>query len=464
MDDTGRKHLYLPLESQTRELDSKVLLALTAYERGYQPFIGYKAALHHVLWSLPRGIYFAHSARQNKPGTFKAFRNFGHSIVVLDEEALVRQTDEMFLKKHDPAAFDDVTLVMTWGDDDANLWRRSGLTGTARLAATGNPRIDLLRPEFRAFHKAKIDDIRSRFGEYVLLNTNFPTVNHYLERQEGIWLAGAAADQRTIQEKNDFLVHKRAIFERFKALAPQIATAIAPTKLVIRPHPSENPQPWIDATAGMENVSVAWDGSVAPWLMGARALVHNGCTSAVESSVVGTTVLSYRPIRSDVLDNPLTNGVGVQCFDDDALLSALRSVVENGATPMSKDQTALLEHHITATTGRLSSERIVDELDRLPTPDAGNETLRWGRNLVMKLTRWGRRRIDTPDKPGRQNRRQEGRYVAHKFPDLTADAIDDRIVRFQAANPRFAGLRAEPVSRNLFRLTRDATPQTRLSR
>jgi surface carbohydrate biosynthesis protein len=461
MEDKGRRPLYLPLESQTRELDAKVLLALTAYERGYQPLIGYKVSLHHLLWRLPRGVYFAHSARQNKPDAFKAFHGFGHQIVVLDEEALVRQTDEMFLRKHGVGAFDNVSLLMTWGEDDADLWRRSGRSASARLAVTGNPRIDLLRPDMRAFHKANIDDIRARFGDYVLLNTNFPTVNHYLERQEGIWLAGSAADERTIQEKNDFLVHKRTIFERFKVLAPAIAAAIAPLRLVIRPHPSENPQPWIDAVNGMDNVSVAWDGSVAPWLMAARVLVHNGCTSAVESSVVGTTVLSYRPVHSEILDNPLTNGVGIQCFDDEALLTSLRGILADGPIAPTQAQTALLEHHIAATSGRSASERILDALDALPQPSHGSETMRQVKNLAMKLTRWRRRRSDTPDKPARQSRRQENSYVSHKFPDLTAEAIDERIARFHAANSRFAGVRAKRIMRNVFSLTREMSSQKR---
>ncbi len=172
---TSVKSLYLPVENLARELDGKLLLALVARERGWRPVIGHKAAIRGHRSILPPGIYLAHNARRGKAVFFERFGRYGHQSVVLDEEALVRQTDDIFLMKHEQDAFDKVSLVLTWGEDDAELWRRSQRIGPERVVVTGNPRMDVLRRDLRAFHQPEIDAIRERFGDYVLLNTNFTT-------------------------------------------------------------------------------------------------------------------------------------------------------------------------------------------------------------------------------------------------------------------------------------------------
>ena len=193
---TSVKSLYLPVENLARELDGKLLLALVARERGWRPVIGYKAAIHDQRSILPPGIYLSHSARRGKAVFFERFGRYGHQSVVLDEEALVRQTDEIFLNKHEKDAFNKVRLVLTWGEDDAELWRKFQRGGPERIVVTGNPRMDVLRPDLRAFHQPKIDSIRERFGDYVLLNTNFATVNHYVPMSSTLKLSSAPAASR----------------------------------------------------------------------------------------------------------------------------------------------------------------------------------------------------------------------------------------------------------------------------
>ena len=262
--------------------------------------IGYKAAIRGHRSILPPGIYLAHNARRSKPVFFERFGRFGHRSVVLDEEALVRQTDEIFLMKHESDAFDKVSLVLTWGEDDAELWRKSGRVGPERVVVTGNPRMDVLRSDLRAFHRPEIAAIRERFGDYVLLNTNFPTVNHFVAWSSTLKLAKSVTDARVIEQKSEFLSHKQALFERFQLLIPKLARAIAPLALVVRPHPSERHEPWLDAVSGASNASVAFEGSVVPWIAAARALIHNGCTSAVEAAVERRSIGRAREHRTPV--------------------------------------------------------------------------------------------------------------------------------------------------------------------
>ena len=447
---TSVKTLYLPVDSLARELDGKLLLALVARERGWRPVIGYKAAIRNHRAMLPPGVFLSHNARRGKPAVFERFSRFGHQSVVLDEEALVRQTDEIFLMKHDRNAFDSVSLVLTWGEDDAELWRNSRQVGSERVVVTGNPRMDLLRRDLRAFHQPQIDSIRERFGDYVLLNTNFPTVNHFVAGRSTLKLASWAADEQIIEQKSEFLGHKRALFERFLLLVPKIAQAIAPLRLIVRPHPSERHEPWLSAVSDSPNASVVFEGSVVPWIAGARALVHNGCTSAVESAVIGTTILSYRPVQSDVFDNPLPNGLGTECFDDDALLRALQEILASGPHPLTPDQSILLKHHIAGTSGKLSCERIIDALDQLPFAGEGQDGpgyFEWLKQYVKLHWRAQSRRIgETLSASGRTRLA----YIDRKFSQVTPQDLNERIGRFQMALDRFEGRRSKRLAKNLF--------------
>ncbi len=271
------------------------------------------------LGKLPPGYFLAHNARavRNTDSTLK-LRKFGHRVLVLDEEALVRQSDEIFLKKHLQDAFTYVNTVLTWGEDDLDLWKRSDFDLDGRLFVTGNPRIDTMRREALPFHQPLVDAIRQAHGDYVLLNTNFPTVNNLTPQGGGVRLASWALDSRGQEVEQAFLGNKRAMYEKMLEIAPKLAKAIAPLNLIIRPHPNEDHEPWHAAARGIANAKVVFEGGVVPWIIGAKALVHNNCTTAVELAVLGTPVLNFRPWASDY-DNELSMAFGRDCADADEL-------------------------------------------------------------------------------------------------------------------------------------------------
>ena len=48
--------IIIPVETQVRELDAKLLLACVAAERGFPVIIGSRAFVHYKVSSIPRGI------------------------------------------------------------------------------------------------------------------------------------------------------------------------------------------------------------------------------------------------------------------------------------------------------------------------------------------------------------------------------------------------------------------------
>jgi len=438
---------FLPVAHWLRELDGKLLLALIARERGYRPIIGYVKAVNNRCPVYPSGIYLAHSARR-RGKLFDRMEQYGHKSVVLDEESLVRPTNDIFLMKHERDALDKISLLLTWGDDDAEFWTQTNRFESKRIVATGNPRNDMLRSELRAFHQPEMDVIRSRFGEYVLLNTNFFTVNH--PENDTFSLASWVTEQHIGDQKERLLNHRRRLLERYLASVPKIAQAIAPVRLIIRPHPSESHRPWLDVTAASPNASVVFEGSVVPWMMGARALIHNNCTSAVECAAIGTTVLTYRPVQSDVFDNPLPNRLGIECFSEDELITSLRNVLSNGARGLTEAQSRLLNHHVSGISGKLSCERIVDAFDQLSCA----EGFRPDPSRLEMLKRhasqfWHEKSKQLVAAASGGNKREEAK-LRQKFPEVSTRYLDERIRRFQGSLDRFHDLKSRRIANSLF--------------
>ncbi|MBC8095337.1 MAG: hypothetical protein H7Y43_05965 [Akkermansiaceae bacterium] len=440
-----KKKILLPIVVFAREFDGKLLLALLAREHGHRAFLGLKSALVGKMQQLSPMLYIAKSAYFDSMEFFAQLNHAGNKVAVLDEESLVRQSDEIYLMKHHRDSLENVELLLHWGQSDQNLWRSSGLLQDTETIPVGNPRVDMLRPRLRSYFDKEVSSIAGRFGDYVLMNTNFPVVNNY--RTHGENLSLAESTERVISEKQKFLSYKRSLFDRFQEIVPALAKEIFPRNLVIRPHPSEMHGPWLEAAKGQTNVHVVLEGSVVPWLIGAGVLIHNGCTSAIEYALLDKMPLSYRSEKSEQYEDSLANKLSLSCFTESALLRQLKS---QQLSP-SPDQRQLLKQHIEFEDGRLCGEVMLDFLERghLPELPENNRASifdvggMWdtGSLYVDKL-----RRILLPEK----KRKRE--YSRHKFPDIGTSYVDERIRRFQNCLGRFHGLKSRQIAHKAFEI------------
>jgi surface carbohydrate biosynthesis protein len=445
-------NLLLPVETTNREFDGKLLLALFAAERGMRPIIGGRAAMHNHLHELPRSVYFAKGARSGSRRVFRQLRAMGHDIVAADEEALVRNHDDMFLCKIDPETMRDVNLLIAWGQDNKEIWMRSPFTRKIPIATDGNPRIDMLRPELRQYHGNNIDAIRRRYAPFILFNTNFSAVNHFTPGKTRFRVADWVPAGKRDELKTGLVAHKRRIFDSFVRLVPKIAAAIAPYNLVIRPHPSESLAPWAEAARGISNVHVVQEGAIVPWLYAADLLLHNGCTTAVEAAMVGTPAISFQPTKSELFDTDLPNKLS-RCIESEiALLDALSEVRTSRQPPLSAAQKELLDHCVVGLVGRFCCERMLDSIAM--TKPAACEAMPATERLPV-IFGYHALRLSRMVSNGRRN--GISRYKSHKFPGLDVGTVNSRIDALADTLGRFSDFRARNVMPDIFAIERTAT-------
>ncbi len=436
-----RKTLVFPVEILSREFDSKLLLALCARERGWKVMIGNMATINAAVPQLEPSVYFAKSARSSNSRLFALLHKLGHDVVVLDEEVLVRQTDDIYLMKHEKDALKHVDLLLTWGEDSRALWDKAGIAKGVPIRTSGNPRVDMLLPELRGYHQQAIDDIRQRFGAFVLFNSNFGTVNNRVTGAERFNLAKWVDEKETDVLAKEFLTHKRAIFEHFRYLIPAVAKAIAPTILVVRPHPAEDHGVWNEIAAAHDNIRVVFEGSVVPWITAAKVLIHNGCTSAVEAALAGTPVISYRPITSEKLDNALPNSAGVECFSEAEVIRNVQGVLAGKSQPLTVQQLSMLHHFIAFEAGRLSTDVICDVLETQGIGALPRRRVSFVTRIMVSL-RHRAKQMSRQIKQKKAGNSKRDDYRKLKFSSLSADMVNERILVLSRVLSRFEGISA----------------------
>lgn len=467
---SSKATLLIPVELQVRELDAKLLLACIAARRGFPSVIGPRREMHFHIPSFPKSIYLSKSLTSGSSSVFRVLTSLGHKIVAWDEEALVHLPPESYYQRRlSPVSIQLVNHLMAWGEDNESLWRGypqmpSGLP----IRITGNPRGDLLRPEMRSFHEPEVAEIRRNYGDFFLVNTNFNQVNAYhpdmnilkppAESGEKPELGRRALGMGMSREYAEGLNRlKQAIFEDFQRLIPFLDRAFPDHAVVVRPHPAENPEVYHRIAKRCRHVQVTNEGNVVPWLLAAKALLHNGCTTGVEAYAVGLPAISYRASINEYYDNAfhrLPNQLSHECFNLEQVQAKLAEVLEGRLGSANSDERRqIMKYHLAAMEGPLACDRMVDLFEEM------NRSLQQEPVATLKCRlkswRWAVKRRFHKRFRGyladmSHNRRD---FLKHRYPGVSMKELQAKVSRLQNALGDEKPLRIERVYRKFYRLS-----------
>jgi len=455
--------LIIPMESQVRELDPKLLLACVAAERGFTVFLGSKTEVGLRIASFPRSIYLGKSMTARSVKMFRILKDLGHDIVVWDEEALVHHSKQQYYgRRLDPRTLGQVSILLAWGQENAELFREYPTYSGTPIHITGNPRGDMMRREVLPFYEPEAESVRKRFGEFVLINTNFSMVNGFLPslnlrnlgaKSDTPTQAGTAARGLPPEFAEGWASHKKAIFEHFKGFIPLLSKAFPDHTIVIRPHPLENHDVWYQLAGPYKNVQVIYQGNVLAWLKAANAVIHNGCTTGIEAFIVKVPAIAYRPVTAKAYDLDLPNSLSYECFDFEELCQTLEKILSGElGPPDTVDRRQLIDYYISSLDGPLACDRIIDVIEQR---EANRSGLPWP-GLMSYVRGWGKANIRSYKKryikPKLSGHRDNPDYLSQRFPGVSVDEVRSRINRFFQSLNRFEGVKANQVSKDIFQI------------
>jgi len=459
--------LLIPVENQVREFDPKLLLACIAAKRGFSSVIGSRREMEFRIASFPKSIYLSKSMTIRSALLFKVAHKVGHNIVAWDEEALVHLPPETYFSDRlSPVAMQYVSHLLAWGQGNANLWRQyPNLPNGIPIHLTGNPRVDMLRPEMRPFFTEDVEKIRKSCGNFILVNTNFNHVNAFspemnlfkpVKKPGDMPKFGRGARGMSREFAEGLRDHKQAVFQDFQQIVPAIERSFPEYTIIVRPHPTENQEIYRNIAAECKRVQVTNEGNVVPWILASKAVIHNGCTTGLEAYVMGVPAISYRKTVNDFYDlgfYRLPNLLSHQCFDFEELHATLGNILAGKLGPADgAERQELVNHHMVALDGPLACERIVDTCEQILND--GTELRKPA--LRHRLNRWylakglGLVNRYKSHLPGEFNKPA---FQRHRYPGISIEELRARLSRFQHILGYNEKLKVEEISDQIFRIS-----------
>lgn len=285
--------LYLNVELKARELSAKALVACAAAEAGYQVVIGQQWLIYANLAKLPPGICLFKSINRIHMNAMRIAKKAGH-VVMANEEEILAHTKQDYLNQLTPPELDaccDYYLACGPLDAASLVARLPAMKD--RVFEVGNARIDQLRPEFHSMNMEAIARIRQQHGRFILINGNYSLVNSQwggIKEVFSVLVQAGDYDPNLVEDVQAFQAYWDWEQSNLKAMAefiPKFLERFPDLNIVIRPHPGERLDPWLDVAACDQRIRVIREGSHLPWTLASEVMLHTSCTTGMESAIAG---------------------------------------------------------------------------------------------------------------------------------------------------------------------------------
>lgn len=453
------KWLYIPVEVKVREFKAKTLLACLAAQRGYNVVIGEAHAVRASLHLLPAGIVLEKGVAPSKEESFAKFKHLGNRVAAWCEEGLVFFDDADYVRrKISRDEINNVDTFFAWGKYQADLIARNFPELKNRIVCSGNVRFDLLQQPYREVFSEDAQELRQKHGPFILVNTNFSHCNHrngengYVEVLRQAGKLNSAEDEKFT---SGWMAHKRRIFNAFIPMIRRIAKEFNDYKIIVRPHPGERYDTYVELFETENNVLVLHEGEVIPWILASSVLIHNGCTTGIEALLLDRPAIAYRPVISNVYDQYLPNSVNFQAEDEDDLLTALNELLNDHAPSRryvrSEERIEVLSQYLNGFDGVSASGIILDYVDQVASSVKTKNRRPWfflnslNYRYYMKLNVLLYKLLSGVA--------ERGEYSKHKFPGVSEKEMLDEVGNIQSVMSLKTELKSYPLTEDVFMVT-----------
>ena len=280
-------NIYIILENANRELEYKIILAKKLVIHGHKVLIGEKNELRNKIKKLPPGLIIEKGIRKGSIDRFKEWKLKGHIITCFDEEALTYRDDRQYFGTNcDKGIEKYVDIFFLASRRHFDTVKR--IFHKKKLIIIGIPKFELLKKPLNKIFTEKSNEFKKKYGNYILITSRFGNVN-YNQRKK---------IKQPISIYGNYFLDSKKIFEKFK-LIPNIINKIYPqSKIIIRPHPSENVGTWKKIVKKNKNCEVIYDDFLYAWILGSKFTIQNRCSTGIEAFMLKKKVFSFDPYYS----------------------------------------------------------------------------------------------------------------------------------------------------------------------
>ena len=434
-------NIYLHVEISVRELDSKLLLATLAAARGHQVIV---SDMESILKGIDKkvltpGIFHTKSITPSgkKIARHESLIEKGFKITSIDEEAGldIDGYEEFSESRYSDQTVQQASAVFGWGEEDVESLKKNYKKYESKFHKTGSPRVDLWKPFFSDYWGIPKQIPKKPF---LLIPSNTGLANYTEPFHKFIKMKSELGYYKRVPKllEKDFgmvseeFTKMHSFIEAIKFLAKNNNSY----DIVLRPHPAENIDAWKFYLKDISNVHVIHKDSISAWVNNAFAIMHNGCTTALEATISMKPVVTYIPFKQ-IYGNDIPNRLGhiVNSLED--LSKKVNSIFQATQSESQKKNVSKNEIHedlvkkIYFDDKELAAEKIVKIWEKLAN-DNLSHSVNWSKYY------WFLKIINLRKLGGRIKRKLLpslfGVYVDnHKIPQFNEHDINDRVQKLK---------------------------------
>lgn len=363
--------VYIPVEIKSRELYGKMILASYFIKNGLEVVIGEHGYVRDCALKSRNGIYIEKDMYHIRAKLFKELKKRDFYIVAWDEEGLVTSGATKFTSYQlDKESMELCDLLITWGDFQREKMIEYAPEIAYKTISLGNPRLDLLRKDSELIYRDKVNKLRRKYGSFILINSNFDLITNPHAFKDA-----KRALQTHQEDYKACLDHLKSVMNAERKIFPFFVNAIerlaqkTDYTIIIRPHPNEDGKIWKAKFGSYKNVKITKKYDANTWIKAASLIVHNTCTTGIESYLGRTPVITLEPNHENRFSNELTNLISRSVVTNEELVEVVNKLMNPDSRKemivtefFTSQKDKLLDKYICFDKKKSCSERIAKEI------------------------------------------------------------------------------------------------------
>jgi surface carbohydrate biosynthesis protein len=362
--------IYFPIEIKPREFLSKILLTSFAIKAGFRVYIGSKTSITRLIRAKKHkgGIFFFKGGK-NIESLIDIKKKCDH-FVILDQEmgTETKNYGKVIKERIWPGTERLIDRYYVIGKHGYKVSCNIFSEMKNSIRCSGWPRVDMWRKENNFLFKKEAEAISKKHGNFILFSSDFGSNSNKII-DETIEIIKKTTWKRI---QNDFEKIKKRLYADFKEynkfleILKKYDEIEGLPQIIIRPHPAEDIGAWFDFSKKLSNIKIIYEGEISPWINASSALLHRGCTSAIQAHMQGLPIAYYVTDKSSIVEQTPYN-ISKKLLTFDELVQFCKTSIDKSKTINSPTFNDAFKEMIHIDNKKFASELIVEDLVTLET-------------------------------------------------------------------------------------------------
>lgn len=338
------KVFFIPIETKVRDYESRLLISLKILSLGKSKqikiFFGERRKLLSLLdlefqKKIKHFVYLALGVDQQVLFYHNLIKKNGIFTSLDEESAIFSSNIKNAYNRHifNKDCLNYIYKIFVWGKFDNDSILNNNKLSKEKIKISGNPRFDLSKKKFDFFYEKKFK--QKILNKKIFINCAFGLINNYVDQKVDtkIWSIKVKnyPSYKNLWKSLD--EYESTLFPRFIEGITYLIKSLPNENFVIRPHPIENEQIYINLFKDFPNVIIDKKSSIQSEFLNSKLIIHNGCTTAVEGTFHDLNVICFNPFFQSENVQTLTYEVSNLIQDKFILLDHVKKILIHEIPP-----------------------------------------------------------------------------------------------------------------------------------